>query len=197
MGQVLDSLVGGPQQRAAKSADKAYANQNEIFKKIVGLFDTKLGKIGSAEQGGLWNADKQIALADESLTRNEGLKRQQDAGAARTMGYRPGDTEPITKDRNTSQDFDLQRRMQSFGIRQQSMQNLLNAYNQINPSELQGAVQGYGQQGQMYQQQASAPNPLLQAATMYASGGGFGGGGGGFNMGGMANKPGSSIPRNK
>jgi len=125
--------------------------------------------------------ERQIALADEASAAQEQRKRSADAGTARTLGFRPGDTEPITRDRNTSEQFDLQRRLQNFGIRQQSFQNILNAYNSISPSGLQGAANTFGQQAQLFGQQASQPNPFLNAAVQYGAAGGFGPSG--FNVG--------------
>ena len=183
MGGVVDMITGKPQRDAANAANKAAGNQKEVINRIVKLFDTQLGKVQGAESGGLWDPDRQIALANEDLMRKQDLERQASAGTAKTLGYRRGDSVPITQDRRITQDYDLRMRLQNFGIRQQSMQNLLNAYNSISPGSLQGAAGLYGQQQQMYSAQAAQPNPFLSAAVNYASMGGFGGGGGGDDGG--------------
>lgn len=146
---------------AAKKQGAAEAKQGAVLDRILKLFDTQMGEIDTAKAGGLFNADKQIALADEGLDASKNRARTTNASTSRIMGYRPGDSVPMDNDQAISEDFELKRRMQNFNIRQGAFANLQAARSGVNSGGLQSAGQMYGGIAKNYGDQQQNPGDLL------------------------------------
>lgn len=152
---------------AQNSANKADAAQQAVLERVMKLFDIQLGNVQTADKGGQFDPGKQIALADESLQRNEGNARNNLASTNRILGYRPGDSQPQVGDRKLSEGFDLQRRMQNFDIGQQTFANKMNAYASVNPSGALNVAQMQGGIAKNYRDQQQNPADLLGSFMKY------------------------------
>lgn len=169
MGGVVDMVTGESNRKASNAANRATANQEQIIERMTKLFDKQLGLVEAADASGQFDPTEQIRLATERSQYEEGRQRGNDASVARTLGYRPGDTEPVIRDRGTSERFDLARKMQNFDIRQSAFQNKLNAYNSTASGMLGQASQGYGNIAQTYQNRMTDPSAFWKTAAQWYS----------------------------
>ncbi len=160
MGGIKEMITGDAAResgKAAKKSGKSYDRLLEISKIIEGI-------VRGGEASGLFDPEKQIDLANTSSFRQEDMQRQADAGIGRIMGFRPGDTAPITQDRGTSDFFNLQRRLQNFQIRQGTFQNRLSAWGATRPGVAE-AGQGFGDLAKYWMSRAGDPSSFINAAA--------------------------------
>lgn len=162
MGGISDMITGS----AAKEAGKAARKSGRAYDRLLEISRIIEGIVRGGEAQGLFDADKQIELANRSSFRSEDLQREADAGTARILGYRPGDTRPITQDRGTSDFYQLQRRLQNFEIRQGAFQNRLAAWGATRPGVAE-AGSGYGDLARYWMSRAGDPSSFLNAAASW------------------------------
>lgn len=155
---------------AAEKAAKSSANsQKAATDRVLKLFDLVLAKVKAADAGGQFDPTKQIELANQSSSYNEGLSRGNMAAVNLSRGFRPGDSEPSLQDRDLAYQYQLQRRMQDQTIRQQSFQNMLGAYQSVNPSSALGAAGQYGQQTQQNLSQIPDPTAFWKGLAQWSA----------------------------
>lgn len=129
------------------------AAQGGLIKRQSKLFDTINGIVKTADQNGQFDPTKQINLASADMARAEGADTLNAAGAARVLGYQPGDSEPQRQEEAIGAKAQVGFAALANSIRQNAFGQRLSAYNSINPGSLNQGIQSYGQMAQ-----ASQPN---------------------------------------
>jgi hypothetical protein len=161
-----------------KSANKAQKGQNALIGRQTELFDYLSNMVKGHDQAGGFDPAKQLEqLATDTKYYSE-LDMGNAAGAARTLGYRPGDSEPIKRIQSIDSGYKLRYGQLSNQIRESAFGDKINAYRAVDPTALNGGIQAYGNQAQMYQGRMQNPanmfasiGPYLQQNRGGASGG--------------------------
>lgn len=142
-------------QDAKKAANKATGNQKELIKRQTQLFDTLMGIVGDADKAGQFDPTSRLSQLQSDTEYYAGRDIGNTAGAARTLGYRPGDTAPLKQIRAIDSQYKLNYAQEAQKIRQGAFADKLSAYRAVDPSALNPGIQTYGQNAQaaMGQQQ--------------------------------------------
>lgn len=165
MAGIKKILFGDPEaEGAVKSNLRA---SKDLYGRVAKLFDIYMAKVKGAEEGGAYNPETQIGLSEAQSDYDKGVADRADAGTARILGYRPGDTTPITQLRGRSEAFGLARSLNRFQIRQGSLQNMLGAYSGAPSGAALGAGQGMGQNAQGWLQAGGDPTAFWNAAMQW------------------------------
>jgi hypothetical protein len=145
---------------ASKTANRATGNQKELIKRQTELFDKIAGIVSGADAAGQFDPQKQLdqLQSDTQYYANRDIGNT--AGAARTLGYRPGDSAPLKSIRSIDSAYKLQYGQQANQIRQNAFNEKLSAYRAIDPSALNPGIQTYGQQAQQAQSQVGGLGQL-------------------------------------
>lgn len=168
MGGIADIITGESNRKASRAADRTARSSERASNFVVDLGETILSLVKGAAGAGQFDPQKQIDLMNESSYRNEGLARQASAGTARILGYRPGDSTPMLRDRGISESYDLNRRQQEYGIRQDAFQRMLQAYQAAGMGgQLVGAGQNLANLSNMFLSRMQDPSALLNAAAQW------------------------------
>jgi hypothetical protein len=156
--------------KARKDAKKASGKQSELIKRQTELFDTIRGIVGDYDKSGGFDPEKQIAQLGKDTEYYSSRDMGNTAGAARTLGYRPGDTGPLKQLRSIDSAYKLKYGQEANRIRTSAFADKLSAYRAIDPSSLNPGIQSYGQQAQAAQSQqgglgglAGVVQPFLQS----------------------------------
>lgn len=152
---------------AKKAASKATGNQKELIKRQTELFDRIQGMVSEYDASGGFDPQKQL----DQLATDTAAYAEKDMGnsaaAARTLGYRRGDSEPIKRIQTIDSNYKLQYGQLANQIRGKAFGDKIAAYQGINPSSLNTGIQTYGQQSQMYQGQQRPLSGLVGGIMPY------------------------------
>lgn len=152
--------------------------QRPNLDKMTGLADYMQKTVFNAIDSGFFDPELRIKQLEKDTMRYEKNALGQLGAAAATMGYKPGDTQPIERMRNLTLDTRNQLNTQREAIRQSSLFDMLNALNGTNPGLYGSAAGIYGQAGNaavnqqmgianMYQGQIQPLGPSLAAMMPY------------------------------
>lgn len=133
----IGAVMGQDQnRRASRQQQEGLDMQKETLARKNELFDLLKGIVTGADAAGEFNPNTRIQMMNESSLAREGKVQEASAGASRILGYRPGDSVPISNMRGTSENFELNRRDQENQIRNEAFARRLGAYGSLNaPSE--------------------------------------------------------------
>lgn len=153
--------------KARSDAKKATGNQKELIKRQTELFDTIRGIVEGYDKSGGFDPQAQI----DQLGKDTEYYAQRDigntAGAARTLGYRPGDTSPLKQIRTIDSSYKLQYGQAANQIRKSAFSDKLSAYRGIDPSALNPGIGVYGQQANQAQSQVGGYGNLVGAVQPF------------------------------
>lgn len=152
---------------AQKAAASAAKSQKDLAKRQAMLFDTIFNTVKGADQQGFFNPDKRLEQLTADSAKYSGLDQGNTAGAMRVAGYKPGDSEIGLNLGAIKNKYALDWQRQANDIRNQSMQNKLNAYGAAGGVNLGGAMQVYGQQQQNAMSQMQNPGGLLASLAPF------------------------------
>lgn len=97
MAFVVDLLTGEGNRRIERENRRLTAEQLRNFERMARLFDTAFGQAQGLVASGAFDPERLIRGLEAESRRAESKHLGNIAGAARTMGYRPGDTTPLTQ----------------------------------------------------------------------------------------------------
>lgn len=120
VGDFFDTFTGGPQRRAERQLRK-------ISNRDIALLEKIRQVVEEAARSGTFDPDKRIQQAEAESQFSEGLARKNNAAVARTLGFSPGDSEPLLHDRALSERFKLARAQMRDQIRIQTFAQYLEA----------------------------------------------------------------------
>jgi hypothetical protein len=112
------------QMTAASSA--AAEKEQAIAARLMEQFEQRYKIAQNAINSGIYDANRLVSRLDADFARNQARLTENLAGAFRTMGYRPGDSEPGTRLQAAMQQGLNQRNQQAEQLRQQSPLMMLN-----------------------------------------------------------------------
>jgi hypothetical protein len=187
MGFFQNILGGGGPDLGAYKRKKA-----GIEGQLSDLYNTTYGVTQAADRSGLFDPNQQLALLDRDTAHATQIQSGNAAAAARTLGYRPGDSSPLLQQRAISDSATLEHARLANQIRQNAGQARLSAYNSFGGlgsgmlGQRLGAVDNDIQTAYAEQQQSNGLlGSLLSTAMPYL---------GGVNLAGVLKK-GSGLPR--
>ncbi|MBS1721405.1 MAG: hypothetical protein JSS66_00190 [Armatimonadetes bacterium] len=160
LGLVAGLIENEKNRRAASEAmdasmsaqDRAFALQKQQFDLLNSIHQTLWNKVAQAEQAGQFSPEWQVEQAKRDIGEYESRDMGNLAGALRVAyGGLPGSEQGVRLDAVKEKYRNDLGRL-TTGIRQQSIFNMLNAYNQTRPDLPATVAQGLGQQG-MFQAQ--------------------------------------------
>ncbi len=155
---------------AKKSQDKATGNQKELIKRQTQLFDRIQGMVSDYDASGGFDPQRQLdQLATDTAAYSE-RDMGNSAAASRTLGYRRGDSEPLTRLRTIDSNYKLQYGQMANQIRSKAFGDKISAYQGLNPSSLNTGIGVYGQQAQMYQGQQQPLGGLVSSIQPFLQG---------------------------
>lgn len=170
MAGIVDTLTGAGNRKLQGKADAANTKANAITDRIVALYDEYIkGVRDQSGSGGLYDAESQVRLADETSARAQEIDSASIASNAAILGYQKGDSAPMDAIRASNQDYELKRKAQRFGIRQGVQQAKLGAMNPSNASPLMGPAGLLTQQSQNYLSQMTDPSQFYSSLIGYQS----------------------------
>ena len=154
---------GEENRKNRKAAGKAGKGQEALIGRQTELFD-KLSQIVSGyDQSGGFDPQKQLDQLKADTEHYAALDMGNAAGAARSLGYRPGDSEPLARIRSIDSGYKLRYGQLANQIRESAFGDKLSAYRGIDPTSLNPGIQVYGQQ------QAAAQGRMQNPANLFAS----------------------------
>lgn len=162
---VLGNLFGNSS--AQRAANRAAADARRLTDRQVKLFDQMLGFADQARERGDFDAEQRIAGLERDMARYEGRDLGNLAGALRTAGYRPGDSELGTRLDAVKQKYrgDLDR--MRLDERRKALFDMMGAYGATNPQGLNTAI-GFNQgQQQLALSQMQDPSKLFASIMPY------------------------------
>jgi hypothetical protein len=112
------------QMTAASNA--AAEKERAIAARLMEQFEQRNKIAQDAITSGVYDANRLVSRLDADFARNQARMLDNAAGAFRTMGYRPGDSEPGTRLQAAMQQGLNQRNQQAEQLRQQSPLMMLN-----------------------------------------------------------------------
>lgn len=154
---------------ASRAANKQYGLQKGLVDRQTQGWDLLRQAIQGAEQGGFFDPSKRLAQQNAILDNAQSLDLGNQAGAARTLGYRPGDTAPLDSMRATSQSYNLQKQAADQSIIDNTFNSKLAAYGALNggSQSLNAGIQAAGQQQQLALSRMQNPSGFLGALMPY------------------------------
>jgi len=161
----------GANQQAENGANQQLALQQQLIGAQIGARNNYLDQVGALGEQGAFNPAQQTfdALHAGQTGLTNALNSQ--AGAARALGYRPGDTVPLTELNQTQGNFQLQQAGLENQIAQQSRANYL-AAEQGAPSlsDLGSGIAATGENARMFESQDMPLGGMLGALAPYLQG---------------------------
>lgn len=154
-------------QDAKSAAKKATGNQKEIIKRQTELFDKLAGIVSGADAAGQFDPQKKLDQLGKDTEYYASRDMGNAAGAARSLGYRPGDTAPLKSLRSIDSSYKLKYGQEAERIRSSAFTDKLSAYRAIDPSSLNPALGAYGNMAQQHQGQVQPLSPLVSAMQPY------------------------------
>ncbi len=157
---------GGPNVSGLQKSQKA------LIQKTTSLGDTGLDYFNQADRQGAWDPNVQLDQLARDNAYATKLQSNNAAAAARTLGYRPGDSEPLVTQRAISEGARNQYDQMANRIRSNALQGRLGAYG--NAAGLAASLYGQGvsayqnqiQQGLAQQAQSNGLFGTLLGSTM-------------------------------
>lgn len=140
-------LLGQSQSNNAQEdiARQQLAQQNALISRQTQLFDALRQIAEQADQQGAFDPNRRLQLLQNQVDYDRNNALNSEAGAARALGYRPGDTAPLDSMNATRGSFDLQLRNLANQVINQSLANKIAAYSAANPSSLNAAMGALGE----------------------------------------------------
>lgn len=152
---VIGNIIGNS--GAQRAANRAAADARRLTDRQVKLFDQILGFADQARERGDFDPEQRIAGLERDMARYEGRDMGNTAGALRTAGYRPGDSELGTRLDAVKLKYRADLDRMRLDERRKALFDMLGAYNASNPQGLNTAI-GY-QQGQQQMALGQMQNP--------------------------------------
>jgi len=119
--------------------------QQQLINAQLGNYNNYMSTVNGMEQQGAFNPAQRLNMLNQQSNYDMRNAMSSEAGAARALGYRPGDTAPIQEMNQTRGNFQLQNQQEANQILNQSYANHLAALQGApNPSG-NGAIQSTGQ----------------------------------------------------
>lgn len=115
------------QRKANRGAADAQAMQAEFLKRRTDLQDKLMAAYDTADKGGQFDADAQIAANDKLSLADQAEDTANQAGALRVSGYRPGDSEIGIRQDAVNVKYQRERDEMRTGLRRQSFFDRINA----------------------------------------------------------------------
>jgi hypothetical protein len=155
-------------QQAQREAQQQLAEQQQLIDAQIGARNNYLNAVGSLGEQGAFNPAQQQFDATHAAQEGLGNALNSEAGAARALGYRPGDSVPISELNRTQGNFQLQQAGLMNQIGQQSRANYLAAL-QGAPSltDLGAGIAATGENARMFEGQNAPMGGMLQALAGY------------------------------
>jgi hypothetical protein len=149
--------------KAQKSQDKLTGKQSDLIKRQTMLFDSLRDIVMGADKAGQFDPTRRLEQLQADTEYYAGRDIGNTAGAARTLGYRPGDTAPLKQIRSIDSAYKLNYAQEAAKIRQSAFTDKLSAFRSIDPSALNPGIQTYGQQAQVAGSQQQPLSGLVGA----------------------------------
>lgn len=159
-------------EQARKDAKKAQGRAMKAEDRARALYEMLLEKVQEYDKAGGFDPEKYIAQLEKDDQRNQAIELENIGGAARVMGYKPGDSVP-----QQTLGYAVERRKKSLDtlktdLRRQAFLDKLNAYGSINPGLLNPQIQGGYAAMNNAQGRIQNPAGFLQAVMPYLAQGG-------------------------
>lgn len=158
------------QKKAMNRSKKAEDRSRDVFEMLMGI-------VQDADKGGQFDPEKYIAQLETDDQRNQKTELDNIGGAARIMGYKPGDSVP-----QQTLSYAVERRKKSLDtlktdLRRQTFLDKLNAYGSVNPGYLNPQIQGGYNAAAAAGSRIQNPANFLGSVMPYLGGGNKGGAG--------------------
>ena len=166
------SIYNNAQQNemAGRRADNAQKGQDALIGRQTDLFDRLFSMVQDADAGGAFDPTKTLQQMDKDTAQYEARDSGNLAGALRTAGYRPGDSEIGNRLDSVKLKYREERERMGEEIRTGALRNKLAAYAGINPSGLNQGIAVMGQREANYRNQVQSPGGILQGLSPYLAG---------------------------
>jgi hypothetical protein len=142
LGLLSQSSANAAQESDARKAQalqlSEIAQQRAYEEKMMGIAET-------ADQSGEFNPDTQLSNLQHQTDLDRGNALSSEAGAARALGYKPGDTAPLDQMNATRAGLELQQKEMANQIDQQQFARKEAAYGAANPSGLNAGIGALGE----------------------------------------------------
>ena len=166
----IGAVVGQDQNRRARNQQQEGINmQRDVLAKQEAWRKFLMDMVTKSDQSGEFNPEQRIGRLNDISFANQGRAQDASAGASRILGYRPGDSTPLTAQRGISESYDLNRRAQNNDIYNNSFARRLGAYESIGAPGSEGLQvgQSISQNGASQQQDLSGLiSSFLNSRTM-------------------------------
>jgi len=149
--------------KAQSGADAARRSQDRLLDRQVQWYDDLLNIARRAEKDGQFDPEKQIAQLEADTARYESRDMGNTAGALRTAGYRPGDSELGRQLEAVKLKYRQNLDSMRAGMRRQALFDMIGAYSAANPGVLNAGIASAGQQQQLAMGQQTNPAGLFGA----------------------------------
>jgi len=168
------SMIQGKKANNAARREAGEANRmsRAMEQRVTKLWDTLFQRAEQAEKSGEFDPERRIAAVEKDTARYEGRDMGNLAGALRTAGYKPGDSEIGTR-------LDaVKTKYRSFldnlrnDIRDKSWWDQQNAYASANPGMLGGAMGSAQNREAMARSRIQDPSQMLMGLMPFMQGGG-------------------------
>jgi hypothetical protein len=170
----LTGLAGlfmqGQQNSAAQSAaNQAAAEQNAIVKRQSDAMDAIMGRYNQNKQAGYYDANTQWQPYKALIEHQNTVGMNNAAGAAKTLGYRPGDTAPIDQINQLGTEGALKEATAQQGFTQALHQQEGQDLGQVTQAgaAMSPDMYGLGMQQSNYLHQMVDPAGMLEKLTPY------------------------------
>ena len=146
-----------------KAASKASGKRSDLVRRQTELFDYISNMVKGHDKAGGFDPTRQLEQLQTDTQHYAGLDMGNAAGAARALGYRPGDSEPLARIRTIDSGYKLRYGQLANQIRESAFGDKLSAYRAIDPTSLNPGIQTYGNQA------AQAQGRMQNPANLFAS----------------------------
>jgi len=102
------------------ASNEAATKERAAASELMRIYQQRMAEIERARAAGAYDADQLVGRLDRDFQRNQARMLENVAGAFRTMGYRPGDSEPGTRLQAAVQQGLTQRNQQAEALRMQA-----------------------------------------------------------------------------
>lgn len=157
----------GENKKNRDAAKKASKGQNALIGRQTELFDELAGIVRGYDQGGGFDPQKDLDQLKMDTEHYSQLDMGNAAGAARSLGYRPGDSEPLTRIRSIDSGYKLKYAQAANEIRRSAFDRKIGAYRAIDPTALNPGIQSYGNQAMQARGQMTNPANLFASIGPY------------------------------
>jgi len=184
---IIGAIAGiGANDKAAKASASASKSAKKLADKKVSLFDLIQSMVQQADAGGQFNPEQYISQLENDTAKYEARDAGNLAGALRVAGYKPGDSEIGRRLDAVKMNYRQQLDQQRTALRRGLFSDRMNAYQAINPDNLNSGIalaQNNAAMAQSQMQnpaglfasimpflQSEKPDPKKQLASSLASG---------------------------